>query len=122
MKNALLAALALVLTALPAAAQPLCDETVINQKGSSNADVTVDSTAGGVRVMDASTTRCCALIHNSGEGDMRCAPTSLVVTTTKGALVPSGQSLVLGIEGREAWNCIRTADTSTTANVVECAQ
>lgn len=115
-------AVLLVLVASVAQAQPLCDETLVNNKGSANADITVDATAGGVRVMDASTTRCCAIVQNSGEADMRCAPTSITVSATKGVLVPSGQSLVLGIEGREAWNCIRTGDSSTAANVAECVQ
>lgn len=122
MKNALLAALALVLTALPATAQPLCDETVINLKGSADADVTVDATTGGVTVMEASATRCCALIDNTGEADMRCAPTTMTVTATKGKLVKAGLALTLGVEGRQAWKCIRTGDTSTTANVAECVQ
>jgi len=91
----------------------------VNLKGTSNADITVDSTAGGVVVMDALSTRCSANIRNTGTADMRCAPASVTVSTTAGALLKPGDIAVLGVEGAEAWRCIRTTGTSTTTNVLE---
>lgn len=96
---------------------------VINDKGTTNADITVDATAGGVAVMDAKTARRGAIIRNSaatsGTAAMRCGPASLTVTATAGTLLNPGEALTLGSEGQEAWKCIRTTGSSATANVTE---
>lgn len=103
----------------PAHAAPLCDVSKVNLQGASNADVTVDATAGGVAVLAADTTRCAALIKNSGAAAMRCGPTTITVSATVGFPVGAGETLVLGDEGKQAWKCIRTTGSSTTASVIE---
>lgn len=122
MKGFALVSLLVVLVAGNALADPLCDTVDINAQGTSDADITVDSTSGGVTVMAASVTRCGALIINSGAAAMRCGPTSMTISSTKGAYIAEGGVLVLGVEGRQAWRCIRTSGTSTSANVVEAIQ
>lgn len=96
-----------------------CKTTVPNDQGTAGADIPVDATAGGVAVLAASTTRCEAIITNAGTADMRCAPTTLTVTSTAGYLVQAGASLRLGLEGQEAYKCIRTGASSTSASVIE---
>lgn len=103
-----------------AAGPPECRSTQTNVQGSSGADITVDATSTGVLVMAASTSRCQALIRNSGSAQMRCGPVSKTLTASAyGMVLDAGQSLVLGQESAEAWKCIRTGSSSTTANVTE---
>lgn len=92
---------------------------VINEKGTTNQDITVDSTAGGVTVVDAKTVRCGGTIRNTGAAAMRCGPASMTVTTTAGTLLNAGDAASYGSEFVEAWKCIRTTGSSTTANVQE---
>lgn len=107
---------------LPPPADAQCKTVTINEKGTGNASITVDSTAGGVTVLDAKTLRCGATIYNSGTANMRCAPTTVTVTSTVGHLIPNGVALVLGAEGQQAWKCIRTTGTSTTAEIAEATR
>lgn len=87
----------------------------------SGTDVTVDATAGGVTVMNASTTRCGAVITNTSANAMRCAPTTLTVTATLGYLIGANGSLNLGAEGQQSWKCIRTGASSAAAATAEAA-
>lgn len=103
----------------PVQAGPLCTITKVNLQGASSADITVDATAGGVTVLAADSNRCEALIQNSGAAAMRCAPTTITVTSTVGFYVPAAGTLALGVEGQQAWKCIRTTGSSTTASVAE---
>lgn len=96
-----------------------CKTVAVNSQGASNADITVDATAGGVAVLAASTTRCSAVIANVSANDMRCAPTTVTVTSTAGFLVQAGAKLSLGLEGQQAFKCIRTGGSSATASVME---
>lgn len=96
-----------------------CKTVGVNVQGTANADVSVDNTAGGVAVLAASTTRCGAVIKNSGTGDMRCAPTTITVSSTVGFLIIAGDKQTLGLEAQQAWKCIRTGSTTTTASVLE---
>ena len=96
-----------------------CKTVTVNAQGTGSADVTVDATATGVSVMAALATRCGALILNSGAADMRCAPSTVTVTSTVGFFVPAGQALRLSEEGQQAWRCIRTTGTSTSASIAE---
>lgn len=120
-------ALALLLTlgliagafALPPPSEAVCKTVVVNEKGTGNASITVDATAGGVTVLDAKTVRCGATLYNSGSAAMRCAPTTVTVTATVGHLIPVGTTLILGAEAQQAWKCIRTTGTNTTVDVAE---
>lgn len=97
-----------------------CKTVSVNTQGVANAGVAVDSTAGGVPVLAASTTRCGAVLYNlQGGGDALCAPTTITVTTTVGFYLAAGQSLALGLEAQQAWNCIRQAGTNATLYVAE---
>ena len=97
-----------------------CKTIVINAKGTGNATITVDATAGGITVLDALATRCGALIQNeAGSGDMRCTTGALAPTTTVGILVQAGQSLSLDLEAQQVMKCIRTGATSATVSTVE---
>lgn len=96
-----------------------CKTVSINLFGVANADITVDATAGGVVISALNTSRCGMAISNSGAADMRCAPTTLTVTSTVGILIPAGQVRYFGLEGQQLWKCIRTTGSSTTANVWE---
>lgn len=99
-----------------------CKTVTINAQGVAGADVTVDATVGGVTVMAASTTRCSALLHNTGTAGMRCSPSTQTPTTTVGKLIDAGGVLKLGLESQQPWKCIRTTASSTTANVAEATQ
>ena len=102
----------------PASSQ--CKTIAVNAKGASNADISVDNTVGGVTVMDASATRCAALIRNThATAHMRCAPSTVTVTATRGFLVSAGDALRLGLEAQQAWKCIRTDATTVTVSVAE---
>ena len=115
--------LLLALSASPAFADALCPQVIYNAKGTANADITIDATAGGIAVLDTDTLgRCGAQIRNSGTADMRCADTSITVSATAGKLVKAGEELLLDYEARLAWKCIRTGASSTTANVTEVVQ
>jgi hypothetical protein len=96
-----------------------CKTVAINLFGTANADITIDSTAGGIVVSALNTLRCGMAISNSGGADMRCAPVGVVPTSTVGILVPAGQVRYFGLEGQQLWKCIRTTGSSTTANVWE---
>lgn len=123
MKQVVSTILALLLMPTLALAQNTgaCRATRINDRGSSGADVAVDNTSGGVTVMAALDARCGAIIVNTGTGTaaMRCAQSTLTVTSTVGFLLNPGDALVLGNESQQAWKCIRTTGSSTTANVIE---
>lgn len=97
-----------------------CKTTVINAQGTANAGVTVDNNAGGRAVLAANTRRCEAVLYNlQGGGDALCAPTTITVTTTVGFYLAAGQSLALGSESQQAWNCIRQAAVNATLYVAE---
>lgn len=96
-----------------------CKKVTVNDQGSGNADITVDATAGGVSVMAANSQRCGALLTNSSANDMRCGPTTITVTSTVGYYVKGNTTLELGLEGQQAWRCIRTGGSSATASVAE---
>lgn len=105
-----------------------CQKSGVNLQGASNADITIDNTAGGITVMAAnyqSTTqplsgRCGASIKNeTGGGAIRCGPVTMTVTTTAGFFLAAGDVLNLGPEGQEAWKCIRTTASSGTVSVIE---
>lgn len=121
----LLTALLVLSLALPAWAANVpmsapCQNISINLQGSGNADITVDSTSGGVTVLAANNHRCGVLITNSSANDMRCAPTNITVTTTVGYYVKGNTTLELGPgEAKDAWKCIRTGVSSATASVLE---
>ena len=101
-------------------ADAACKTVLMNAKGTAGATVTVDSTAGGITVLDALTSRCGALVQNeAGGGDMRCASGTLAPTTTVGVLIQAGQSLSLGLEAQQLVKCIRTGATSATVSTVE---
>ncbi len=118
LRGILLAGILLAASAAPARAG--CGTTKVNLQGSGNASITIDATAGGVLVMAAATSkRCGATIQNSGAAAMRCAPTSVTVSATVGYLIASGASYNAGPEGQQAWKCIRTTGSSTTADVAE---
>jgi hypothetical protein len=96
-----------------------CKTVEVNNSGTAGADVAVAGTA--VQVLAAATDRCGAVIENSGAGPMRCAPSGLTPTSTVGFLIGVNQSFILGEEGQQAWSCIRTTATSTSASVAEAA-
>jgi hypothetical protein len=106
----------LAATATSASESCLAASTVVMSAGG---DVFVDNTAGGVTVLGANTKRCQALITNNGTADMRCAPTTLTVSATVGYPIKAGQTLTMGLEGRESWKCARTTSTSTAAAIAE---
>lgn len=82
-------------------------------------DIAIDATVGGVTVLGANSKRCQALLQNTGTADMRCAPTTVTVSATVGFLVKAGATWGLGLEGRQAYKCIRTTGTSTAVSVAE---
>ena len=96
-----------------------CKTVTVNSQGVANAPVTVDATAGGVAVLAVSTTRCSATIYNESGGDIRCAPTTVTVTASVGALVPVETGVKLGMDSQQAWNCIRVAGDSAVVSVLE---
>lgn len=125
MRALLMAILLLALTPLVFAdANRVCPNVQINAKGTSNADITVDATAGGIVVLDAKAERCSAIIYNVSN-PIRCAPSSgagaITVTATAGFLLSAGQGLGLSIEDGAtlAWKCIRTTAGSSTVSVAE---
>jgi len=103
-----------------------CKTAVVNAQGTAGADITVNNTQFGVVVMTALKTRCGAIIRNvdrdSGD-DIRCAPSSMEVTATQGKTIFGGltppDELVLGKEGQQQWNCIRTTSDSVLVQVQE---
>ncbi len=81
-------------------------------------DIPVDATA--VDVLTLSTTACQRLIWNTGTAPMRCmSKIQGRPSSTEGLLIQSGQQILLGTEGREAWWCIRTGLTGTVATTIE---
>jgi len=96
-----------------------CKKVVVNGSGVAGADITIDSTAGGIVVLAANATQCAFDIRNSGTAPMRCCPSTLTCSSTAGFLLNQGEDLKAGLEGQEAWKCIRTTGTSTTANVAQ---
>lgn len=116
---AALAAAAVIVPAPMPTAAAVCKTVTVNDKGTGNAAITIDATAGGVTVLDAKTVRCGAVIYNSSTNDMRCAPSTVTVTSTVGFLVAAGDALVLGAEAQQAWRCIRTGGSNATADVAE---
>lgn len=123
-----LAALVLILIlasalgpSLPADAA-VCRTVAVNDQGTANAAITVDATAGGVAVLAANSMRCGAVIKNSGTAAMRCAPATVTVTSTVGFVVAASEALILSAEATQAWRCIRTTGSSTTADVAEAVQ
>jgi len=98
-----------------------CQTTGINLQGTGGAGnaITIDNTSGGVSIMLANQARCGGTISNTGAGAMNCAPTTETVSSTIGQTIAAGQAYNFGPEGQQAWKCIRTTSTSTTANVAE---
>jgi hypothetical protein len=82
-------------------------------------DIAITGAIGGVTVLGANNSRCQALIKNNGAADMRCAPVSLTVSAVVGFPIRPGETLTLGLEGRESWRCIRTTTTSTAVSIAE---
>jgi hypothetical protein len=82
-------------------------------------DIVIDDRAGGVPVLGANPSRCQATIINNGAAEMRCAPTTLTVSAFVGVPIKAGQSFAMGIEGRQAWRCVRTTSTTTAVSIVE---
>ena len=125
MKSVLLFTLCLCALAVPAWAtdfQPAnsaCLTVSVNLQGSAGAGITVDATSGGVTVMAANAKRCGAIITNYGAADIRCVSSTQTPTATVGYPVPAGQSLRLGLEGQQAYKCIRTTGTSAEVDVIE---
>lgn len=90
----------------------------VNVLGVGGADIQVGATAQGV--LATSTVRCQAMLKNNGPAPMRCKPTAQgAPTATSGLLFNPGDQLIMTTAGREAWNCIRTTGTSTTATTIE---
>lgn len=98
-------------------AQVACQRVVINEKGTSNANITINNTAGGILIADANSNRCSLVIHNNGANVMTCGPATITVSATAGFIVGVGGVLSFDSEGKEAWRCF--SDTGTTAQVVE---
>lgn len=123
LSSAVFLALWLSFWANPALAQDTCYNVRINHKGSNGAAITVDSTTGGVVIVDANTSRCTLTIINETANPMRCAPSTgpyaLTVSTTVGAYIPPGTYPVFGKSSREQWKCIRTTGTSATVSILE---
>jgi hypothetical protein len=91
------------------------------------ADATVQMPAGGVMTVDVApvvvltgnSKRCGARIKNAGTAAMSCGPATVAVSATVGWPLAAGETLQLGQEGREQWQCIKTTATSTTAAILE---
>jgi len=114
----------LCVTVTAVAQQRACNSVIINSKGTSNADITVDSTAGGVTVLDANNQRCSAIIIETAGNQIRCAPANLTVTTTVGFPLKAFSDVAgLNLSERDGvkleWKCIRTGASSGTVSVME---
>jgi hypothetical protein len=98
-----------------------CQTTGINLQGTGGAGnaITIDNTAGGVSIMLANSGRCGGTIQNTGAAAMNCDPITQTVSATIGFTLAAGASYNFGPEGQQAWKCIRTTASSTTANVAE---
>jgi hypothetical protein len=98
-----------------------CQTTGVNLQGTGGAGnaITIDNTSGGVSIMLANSQRCGGTIQNTGAAAMNCAPTTETVSATIGFTIAAGASYNFGPEGAQAWKCIRTTSSSTTANVAE---
>lgn len=105
--------------AAPAPSTAACKKVTVNAQGAAGAAITIDNTVGGVTVLAASTTRCGAIVTNAGSADMNCSPSTQTPSATVGQRVTVGMTLVLGLEGQEAWKCFRTTSTSTSVTVSE---
>jgi hypothetical protein len=91
--------------------------TLINQIGN-GADMAVAGTA--TQILNESAVSCQRMLRNNGTAPMRCMPVAQgVPTTTVGLLLNSGDQLLMGTEGRQSWQCIRTTASSTTATTIE---
>jgi hypothetical protein len=111
--------LVLALSASAWAQTPACvpTKTVINTQGGL-ADLAIAATA--VQVLDANQAVCQRLLQNNGTAPMRCLPVPQgAPTATNGLLIKPGEQILMGTEGRQAWQCIRTTATSTTAATIE---
>jgi hypothetical protein len=114
-----LVALVLLSGGLAHAQAPVCTptKTAINTQGAMG-DVAIGATA--TQVLDANQAVCQRLLRNNGTAAMRCLPTPQgAPTATNGLLLNAGEQILLGTEGRQAWQCIRTTSTSTTATTIE---
>lgn len=96
-----------------------CPTAVVNRLGSSNADITVSTTA--VTVLSRNDSRCRALIFNNATAAnaMRCAPSGVTPTSTVGYLIPGGATLTLDVGSQQAWQCIRAAAADATVSTLE---
>lgn len=82
------------------------------------ADVVVGAVA--VQAVPQSTSRCQVMLRNNGTAPMRCLPSAQgTPTATSGLLMNAGDQLIMTTAGREAWACIRTTGSSTTATTIE---
>jgi hypothetical protein len=82
------------------------------------ADMTVGATAVTVVVQDNS--RCQVWLKNNGSNPMRCAPVAQgPPTASNGLLMNAGDQYIMTTAGREAWACIRSSGSNTTATTVE---
>ena len=120
----------IVLLALCVLTMPLCavshaqeiktcvpTHTIINEQGQ-GADIAVGASAVGALAQNNAA--CQRLLRNNGAAPMRCMSIPQgTPTATAGLLLNSGDQILMGTEGREAWRCIRTTSTSTTATTIE---
>lgn len=82
------------------------------------ADITVSTTA--VQVFAPNVARCQILLKNNGSNPMRCAPVDQgKPTSSLGLLMNAGDQLIMTTAGREAWACIRSSSSDTTATTIE---
>lgn len=101
-----------------------CPNPRVNAQGTSNQDITIDATAGGILILAQDPNRCSAMIINV-TNPIRCGPSTgagaMTVTSTAGLLLSAGAGIGLSVEDgvTEAWKCIRTTASSSTVSVVE---
>jgi hypothetical protein len=92
-------------------------KSLINRTGAGT-DIAVGATA--VNTLDVDSGACQRLLRNNGTAPMRCISKNQgVPSATVGLLLNAGDQILMGTEGREAWWCIRTTATSTTATTIE---
>jgi hypothetical protein len=92
-------------------------KSLINRTGAGT-DIAIGATAANT--LDVDSSACQRLLRNNGTAPMRCIPKPQgTPTATIGLLLNAGDQILMGTEGREAWWCIRTTGTSTTATTIE---
>lgn len=110
--------LRLLLPAAQAQAQAKeCTKTKANPTNAGQCR-TISTTA--VIVAERNTSRCALMIVNTSVNPMMCRDsTDGVPTAAAGQPIPAGQSLALDWEGRQQWQCIRSAAADAQACVLE---